>query len=305
MFLSKENIIMDAYGRYTQIGNLFDETQFSTIDICAIKTSLIPTIKIPEANMVMMPSVVMENNKPFIKNEFLPIKSAIEGDFVFIPKIDSRTDADPIPRTVAWLYGKYIVSGYPKNENGCTYLMIPVKRISPKEEKEVQKLDSTFVVKSITPDFSKIIITKNNKIINDFLNFTRFKKIKDFMLFATPETFKVFLNSILCETDNIGRTELQNQVLAHEIFIHSYSKLNKILKISEERNGKKRTSAKSKKKFFISQSVPEDYDIFSGELYTKILSNRYGNNTFGINIEENELYDTNEFICNSIIVKTL
>ena len=201
------------------------------------------------------------------------------------------------------LYGKYISSGYHKKNSEIQQIIIPVQRISQKEENQLLKLDSVFTIKSTLQPYKKLIIINNENIINMFSNFTKSKSLKQFIIDSPANIFNTFLHSIMIECDEYKRIQIENIGLAHEIFIHAYSKNNKILKITEERTGSKKKKSKNKKKYYISFADKDDYDIIAGNLYTKVIQNRIGRNTIGIDINKNNIFDKKELICNSIIIQ--
>lgn len=300
MFLSKENVILESNKKYVQVGNLIDELEYKSIDICALKTALLPTIKLSQGASVLTPCIYEKGGKHFLKNDFKPVMSLQEGDFIYIPKLEILENHN-VPRNIAWLYGKYIASGYIKSSGKFEQIIIPIKTMSSREEAMIMGLDSTVAVKSKE---GKIIVCSNMKIIEMFKNFTRAKSLKPFILESSPSIYKLFLRSLLLEKDEAGRVKIENIVLAHELFLYTYSKLNKILRIMEEHLGSKRKRKSSTKKSYYMYIAKEDeYKIIGNNLYIKIIQNRYGRNTLGIDISQNRLYKDTTLICNSIVLQ--
>lgn len=299
MFLSRENIVLESDNKCIQVGNLFDESEFSTIDICALKTTLLPTIKIPYSCMVKYPMVYEKDGKYYLRNCFIDVKKISESNYLYIPKIKNLESKEQVSKIIAWLYAKYIVSGYIKNSS---QIIIPVKRMSSREEKQILNIPDTLTTKR--KDGSKVIITENAEIVKLFSNFTRQKSIKNFIIKASQSIYSTFLRSLLVECDEYKRVELESPTLAYQIFMLAYSKTDKILKILEERTGSKKKKSKAKKKFYITYADEDDYDIIGKHLYTKVLQNRTGRNTIGIDISKNRIFD-DEVICNSVVVKLI
>lgn len=290
-------------GKYTQVGNRFDEIQFTIIDICAIKTTLLPTVKIASGNEILCPQIIEKDGKTFLRNVYKSIDSIPENSYIFIPKIDNVEKENDISKITAWLYGKYIVSGYVKSNSVIPQMFIPVKHITKKQEKQILSIDSTVIVNAKDANYRKIIISNNTDLIEMFSNGARQKTLKKFIIESKRSIYNVFLHSLLMETDDIGRIQIDNQILAHEIFIHTLSKLDKILKITEERVNKNKKKSNAKRRYFIQQTTPEDYEIIAGNVYTRILQNRFGRNTVGVDIDKNHIYLDDDLVCNSLVMK--
>lgn len=300
MIISKENVILDKDMNYFKVGSLINYNEVSLLDIFSLKTSLFPTIKMSKNLKTMCPVIYEKENKKYLKNELKEIKDLNNGDRILIPKLNYKKVMF-IKKEYAWLYGKFIINGYFQNKNNCTTLIIPVKRMSNNEEKKISSIKDIEIHNSKNVNFYKFIIIKNMEIIKLFsLKHSYNKSLNDFIINSDPHIYNHFLRSLMEEKDKNNFIKLDNIKLAHELFIHSYSKCNKILKIISQNNYKNK-----EKSIFITFANQDEYVVVGDNLYNIIIQKRINNNSLGINIENQKgnyrLSDC--IICNSIYIK--
>ena len=126
------------------------------------------------------------------------------------------------------------------------------------------------------------------------------KNLNNFIINSDKHIFNYFLRSLLEEKDKDNFIKIDNLSLAHEIFLHSYSKCDKILKIIFL---KKQNTYN--KEYYITLADKDEYVLIGENLYNIVIQKRKNNNSLGFSLEDmdNVYCNKGKYICNSIYIK--
>lgn len=300
MIISKENVMLNSNLKYFKVGSIINKNEHSVFNVFSIKTSLFPTIKLSESFSTICPNIYNRDGKNFLKNEYKKISEIEDNEHILVPKLKYEK-VIYINKEYAWLYGKFIANGYFKKSKYGVQIIIPVKRISKEEEKKILKIEKIKVLNCHSDNFYKQIIIDNEEIKLLFKQDNNSKKnLNNFIINSDKHIYNYFLRSLLEEKDKDNFIKIDSLSLAHEIFIHSYSKCNKVLKIIflKKQNN-------YNKEYYITLADKDEYVLIGENLYNIVIQKRKNNNSLGFSLEDMDdvYYNKNKYICNSIYIK--
>lgn len=282
MFISNNTVIVTENGTKlasSDFSKIYSIDGFSDItknnenqESIFIKTELFPTITSGNDSKILAGRLMSTNNNLFIKNDFYKAADIREGDYIFISPINYETDIS-FNRTLVWLYAKYLVSGYYCTESQTNEPMIIIKpkRFSKKESLKLRNIEGV----SYNLD-KNIIVIKNKNIIKDFG--TKKTNLSWKIYGCSPNLIQFFLHTIEIEHKNI---QFESKTIVFDIFMISYIKLNKVLKITEVNSDKGKV-------FILNDANPEEYLLVNDTLYARVTKILKGKKVKGISIENPE-----------------
>lgn len=239
-----------------------------------VKSNLFPTLTVGRDTKVLSGRIERQNNKLSLKTKYIPASSLQNGDYIYIPKMHYDIGCD-FTKTMAWLYAKYIVSGYYclEQQTNIPTIIINPKRFSKKEAAKLK------MYPKVSYDLkNKCIFIQNEQIIKQL---GTVKKRLNLKLYGLNDNIvKYFIHSILIESPNED-LKFQYKTMAYDVFCFLHSRGNIIYKISE-------VKVNGKKIYHLSAASENDYILLNDHLYAKINKVIEGKSIKGVNIENQE-----------------
>ena len=233
-----------------------------------LKTDLFPTIAIGKNTELLTGKIYVKNDTVFIKNQFFKINEIRAGDYLVVPKTYYQSP-NKINRTLCWLYAKYITSGYycTERQTDRDMIVINLNKMSKKEALRLRRYSEVMY------DLKKMQIIIKNKDIIDLFGKDKKHLIRE-LYNSEPHIIKYFLHTMQIENEFI---KIEHKSIAYDLFIFLYSKLNKIMSITEEKTNRQKV-------FYLKDANPNDYILFKDLLYVKINNILEGKEASGLNI---------------------